>query len=330
MPIPLIALFLFGWSFVGGSVGQPTPGSDSTIHIESCFALRHELGRPAGNETLVLAQNLTCGADEWPFPVTVRQDKILQGELGEHAWTLDLSSLKKGSGIKLDSHIHLTLERLVLLNRPEDEEQQFSSLSYIHLSVGATITIAQSFIIYTDCKHVRQKSDLMTTKSTDDPYHFCGTRKLCRQQIHRNRQYTIDKKMKNSCLSGNGLAAELLQKDEARDQPKRPINSLAVLIALLVLLSGFVVMGGIIVWMCRSKESSARVLDTFFHQDEKSFTASETTEVDFSMSLRLVAFDDFSIDLDQQLGVGGFGTVYAGRFQVTPVLSLSSSLLYCH
>ena len=325
MPVSLIALFLVGWSFLGGSVGQPTPDSYTTVHIVSCFALRHELGRPSGNETLVLAQSLHCDANEWSSPVTVMQDKILQGQLGEDVLTLDLSKLDKDSGIIVNPDTHLTLDHLVLPNRPEDEEQQFS-LSYIRHSSDATINIARSFIIYTDCKHVRQKSASLMTKSKQNPYHVCGTRELCREQISRNRKYTIDKEMKDSCLPGNGLTEEVFQDDEARDQQKRPINSLAVLIALLALLSGFLVMGGIIVWMCRSKESSARVLDTFFHQDEKSITASETTEADFSMSLRLVAFEDFSIDLDQQLGVGGFGTVFAGRFQVTPVFLFPYSL----
>lgn len=234
----------------------------------------------------------------------------LQGNSSRGMRTLDLTMLDLRI-LSIEPEGQLILDRLVLPDRGQPMADGFH-FSFARVKERGSISVVRSYVIHPFCPE--NIHTILYEGRHKGRYHICGTRVICggTEQSH----YTLDAEMQSGCRLFNlqGTQQDAL---DANSGHHRPIKSHIVVIVLTCFLVAFFVLGVTVIGWNRYQTAKERALASYFPQEEKSSTASESTEKDFPLSSRLIAIDDFAVDLDHQLGVGGFGTVYAGRFQVS-------------
>lgn len=237
--------------------------------------------------------------------------KILQGDRAHSLHTLNLTQLND-RGLIVQEGGQLTLDSLVVPDLGQSMGDGFHFM-FADIRENASISIVRSFIIHPFCP-----KDIYASLSEGrhrGTYHICGTRFICGER--KEDQYNVDAEMQSGCRYVNlqdslETQSDSLDADSGKDGP---IKSHFVVIALVCFTVALFVIGFIAVKWSRLRKAKTTAHACFTPKDSSPSSSQSTDETDFPLSTRLIAIDDFALDLDHQLGDGGFGTVYAGRFQ---------------
>lgn len=269
--------------------------SNDVVAVTSCLGLKKELEKPFP-ETLILTSSLRCFASEWFEPVFVTANKTLRSDQSENLPVLDLRELDLGIVVESGE---LRLNGLVLPDHSTKSQEEFE-LSFVQVMEHGALSILQSFVLHEHCPE-----DISKSLQTNEHTFVCGTRFEC--ETRRREVYPIDNEMESGCQSFQGVYP-LYPSQNRSDDPL--ITKMPVLVSFICFLILIVLGIVIILWHRKTVTASYDIEKT-----RPSFQSCAARD-DTPFPSRIIHIDDLSVDLDQRLGVGGFGTVYEGQFQV--------------
>eukprot|EP00210_Caulerpa_lentillifera_P001160 g1116.t1 len=310
--------------------------------VSSCIELRNALCSGDALTRIQLKKNLTCSERDWGAPVSLAGDRVLQGQktidnlLSIH---LDLSSIKQG--IKLPDQRKLAFKNLVIHIDQEDSMID-SGLSFVQvLGQNTVLYICESVIMSHSCLEFSNNSfsplpstsssssQLLTEQNntefannltqflsgTFESLNTCNCWLCCYHGEETPVTITIndDQSDGESCL-GHEMTLQKSStpsESQGRNKKRRVIS-----ISLVCFFFVFFVVLGLILYKRRSRCNHAdKNYSKTKREEEDSPSNSERTRGGVKSEPYIVKLGDISIDTSQELGTGGFGTVYEGTYQ---------------
>lgn len=315
--------------------GQRNHNYDGSSEVSNCVELKSALEVGDSKMTIQFNHNLTCSESDWGDPVSVVGHRVLKGMRTKEDFLvthLDLTAIKHG--IILAGQSSLSFNSIVI----HTDETSSTSLASLLLPVllkgeDSAVFITASVIMSQACHELQSEGmDLLleSNKSMEgrilngsiQRLHFCRSQLQCLTGENRPSAFTLDEGPENeSGCPGNELRLQrhLDSTQSKGGNPKRRIISLSLVcfFALLFLIIGLAI------WIRLSRHGAKNKIHSTVGKDESRTNGASAS---YRRTPYIIKLGDTSIDTSQELGTGGFGTVYEGTHKVRDSNSLKTHI----
>eukprot|EP00210_Caulerpa_lentillifera_P009008 g8598.t1 len=308
------------------STADRDPIHNIFLEVSNCEELRNALADCDSRMSIKLIKNLTCSERDWKNQVTVAGNRVLEGlRSKEDLLTTHLNLSAIEHGIKLTGQSSISFKNLVIHSYLKNSTSMESLLSFVYLeSKQSNIFITQSIIMSHSCHELPDTG--LALSVPDNRTHFTQGQLLtgvieglqfCQSQFHCHTGKDIPVAL---LLDGNSTnktrwSENGIQLQNTPDQsPSRGRNQgrRVLSISLICSFSLILAIVGLIIRRRLSKhEDNSMNYSTNMEEEGRLYGVNKNSK----RAPYIVKLGNTSVDINQELGSGGFGTVYKGTYK---------------
>lgn len=314
---------------------QRNPNNDAFLEVSNCVELKSVLAVGDSKMTIQLNHNLTCSDSDWGDPVAVAGHRVLEGKKTKEdllVTHLDLTAINQG--IILTGQSSLSFNSLVIHTDQTSSTTLASILPSVLLKGEQSIVFITASVIMSQACHElpSEGMDLLLESNRSmkgrilngsiQRLHFCRSRLQCFTEEYKPSAFILDEGPENeSGCPGNELR---LQRDPDSTQSKRRNQRRRIIsLSLVCFFALFFLISGLAIWRRLSRHEYKNKIHSTARKDE---SRTNGASVSYKSTPYIIKLGDTSIDTSQELGTGGFGTVYEGTHEVHNFSSLETHI----